>query len=127
MEKIIYCFDLDILMLYGNIKKTFSLCSCKRARQYSNDSTQGERVNIIIEDVEEEEEGDQEENPQRPIYLLDCKEHVWSVSFGASQSLQDNTQSWKRLKSNSCTLLATGLHSGRIKLWDCSTGQWVTL
>lgn len=96
---------------------------CKRARQYSNDSTQGERVNIIIEDVEEEEEGDQEENSQRPIYLLDCKEHVWSVAFGASQSLQDNTQSWKRLKSNNCTLLATGLHSGRIKLWDCSTGN----
>lgn len=97
---------------------------CKKARQYSGGSTQGEGENIIIGDVEEEEEeGDEEENQQRPIYLLDCKEYVWSVAFGASQSLQDNTQSWKRMKINSCTLLATGLQSGRIKLWDCSTGN----
>lgn len=97
---------------------------CKKARQYSGGSTQGEGENIIIGDVEEEEEeGDEEENQQRPIYLLDCKEYVWSVAFGARQSLQDNTQSWKRMKINSCTLLATGLQSGRIKLWDCSTGN----
>lgn len=117
-----------IHVFWCNNIKFFSLCSCKKARQYSGGSTQGEGENIIIGDVEEEEEeGDEEENQQRPIYLLDCKEYVWSVAFGASQSLEDNTQSWKRMKINSCTLLATGLQSGRIKLWDCSTGQWVTL
>lgn len=72
------------------------------------------------ENVKEEHE--EEEDKQLPIYLIDCKDYVWSVAFGEGQTPQHNPQSWKRMKTNSSTILATGLQTGRIKLWDCSTG-----
>lgn len=74
------------------------------------------------ENVKEEDQEEEEEDKQLPIYLIDCKDYVWSVAFGEGQTPQHNPQSWKRMKTSSSIILATGLQTGRIKLWDCSTG-----
>jgi WD repeat/SOCS box-containing protein 1 len=82
-----------------------------------------DNIEILLEDQDKDSERDHREK-ERPIYLIDCKDYVWSVAFGSSHAKEkDNTQSWKRVKINESTILATGLQTGRIKLWDCSTGQ----
>ncbi|XP_048733692.2 WD repeat and SOCS box-containing protein 1-like isoform X2 [Ostrea edulis] len=96
----------------------------KKARQYSGCSTSDvDGIRVLLDDQDEEPESDHRKE-QRPIYLIDCKDYVWSVAFGSSHSQQkDNNHSWKRVKINKSTILATGLQTGRIKLWDCSTGN----
>lgn len=103
---------------------------CKKARQYSGGSTQGYDVieydsEVDPENVKEEDQEEEEEDKQLPIYLIDCKDYVWSVAFGEGQTPQHNPQSWKRMKTSSSIILATGLQTGRIKLWDCSTGNLI--
>lgn len=95
----------------------------KRARQYSSGSTNdSDNVEILLENEEEDPDSDQEQ--ERPIFLIDCKDYVWAVAFGSGDSVhKDDSQSWKRVKINTSSILATGLQTGRIKLWDCMTGN----
>ncbi|XP_041348216.1 WD repeat and SOCS box-containing protein 1-like [Gigantopelta aegis] len=66
-----------------------------------------------------------EDTCQQPR-LLDCGEHVFALAFGASKNQQKAHKSvkvWTRFNFNGGLILATGLQSGKIKLWNCSTGQ----
>ena len=60
------------------------------------------------------------------LRLLDCGEHVFSLAFGASKEQQKAHKSvkvWTRFNFDGGLILATGLQSGKIKLWNCSTGE----
>ncbi|XP_067680259.1 WD repeat and SOCS box-containing protein 1-like [Haliotis asinina] len=66
---------------------------------------------------------DQESHETRQTLTIDCGELVWSVAFGSGTSKTDNAHVWTRLKLDQNLILATGLQSGRIKLWNCGTGH----
>ncbi|ESO82429.1 hypothetical protein LOTGIDRAFT_198013 [Lottia gigantea] len=55
-------------------------------------------------------------------HVLDCKEAVWSMAFGSGRSQNSRTS---RFKFDQNMILATGLQSGRIKIWNCRTGLFL--
>ncbi|KAK6190759.1 hypothetical protein SNE40_002553 [Patella caerulea] len=61
-----------------------------------------------------------DEDILHPKRSLDCKENVWSVAFGCGKSESIGTA---RFKFGQNSILATGLQSGRIKLWNCKSGS----
>uniref|UniRef100_H3BD06 WD repeat and SOCS box-containing protein 1 n=1 Tax=Latimeria chalumnae TaxID=7897 RepID=H3BD06_LATCH len=60
-------------------------------------------------------------------HALDCGDIVWSLAFGSSVSEKQSCcvdVEWHRFKfGQDQLLLATGLNSGRIKIWDVYTGK----
>ena len=55
--------------------------------------------------------------------MIDCGEIVHSLAFGMSTS--HRFRRWKCQRGSAPVLvLATGHQSGRIKLWNCNTGEF---
>ncbi|KAL5016859.1 hypothetical protein ScPMuIL_006448 [Solemya velum] len=61
-------------------------------------------------------------NCHRQHHIIDCGEMVWSLAFGSGKSQAVFSTKWHRFHFDRNLILATGLQSGRIKLWACETG-----
>lgn len=60
----------------------------------------------------------------RKYHLIDCAENIWALSFGSGISQKaENLPYYRHCRFDQNVILATGLASGRIKLWNCHTGN----
>lgn len=53
---------------------------------------------------------------------IDCMDYVWSMAFGSGISRSQYNHR-RRFSFNSDLILATGLQSGKIKVWNVYTGR----
>ncbi|KAK7000056.1 WD repeat and SOCS box-containing protein 1 [Biomphalaria glabrata] len=58
----------------------------------------------------------------RKYHLIDCGENIWSLAFGSGFSHKGANTNYRHCRFDQNLILATGLASGRIKLWNCHTG-----
>ncbi|KAH9502605.1 WD repeat and SOCS box-containing protein 1 [Bulinus truncatus] len=59
----------------------------------------------------------------RKYHLIDCGENIWSLAFGSGFSQKGvPSNQYRHCRFDQSLILATGLASGRIKLWNCQTG-----
>lgn len=61
-----------------------------------------------------------------PLHVIDCGDYVWSITFGSGTSYEENLTTMhqrRRLRFDKDLIVATGLQSGKIKLWNCLTGK----
>ncbi|KAK3084253.1 hypothetical protein FSP39_010709, partial [Pinctada imbricata] len=92
----------------------------KRSRQYSGETEESLSSQIENHDAQEE---DRSESNRRSVFVIDCKENVWSVAFGSGTSKDYWRHQWRRFEFDTSLVLATGLQTGKIKLWNCVTGN----
>jgi len=65
---------------------------------------------------------DDEGKVERRAYHIDCCDYVWSMAFGSGIS-ESNIKLWRRFIFNHDMILAVGLQSGKIKLFNVFSGQ----
>lgn len=79
----------------------------------------------LIEDLIQQERNDiTNQQRYRVPHTIECGGYVSAVAFGTGTSKQESYQTmWKRFKFDDVLILATGLQNGKIKTWDCNTGN----
>ncbi|XP_060075743.1 WD repeat and SOCS box-containing protein 1-like [Ylistrum balloti] len=73
--------------------------------------------------MKEEEDDNQHLKRKRVTRTIDCGGFVTAVAFGTGTSKGGYHTMWKRFKFDDVMILATGLLNGKIKTWDCDTGN----
>lgn len=73
------------------------------------------------------ESDDTEDEAVRPKHVIDCGELVWALAFGSSSGIshpQPGGVHFRRFEHFTKDLiLATGLQTGRIRIWCVNTGE----
>ncbi|XP_021346346.1 WD repeat and SOCS box-containing protein 1-like [Mizuhopecten yessoensis] len=107
--------------------KEYNSCAERRQRLVNQISEEHLTTLRLIEDLVKQDRNEgsnkQQVKGRRVPRSIDCGGHISAVAFGTGTSKHDYQSVWKRFKFDDVLILATGLLSGKIKTWDCNTGN----
>ncbi|XP_033748705.1 WD repeat and SOCS box-containing protein 1-like [Pecten maximus] len=104
--------------------KEYNSCSERRRRLVNQIGEQHLTSLRLIEDLIRQERNDvHSQQRYRVPRTIDCGGFVSALAFGTGTSKHDYQTMWKRFKFDDVLILATGLLNGKIKTWDCNTGN----
>ncbi|RUS79796.1 hypothetical protein EGW08_012443 [Elysia chlorotica] len=68
--------------------------------------------------------GDKQGLNKRKYHIIDCSDVIWSLAFGSGRDQKDRMSGFGG-RFDPSLVIATGLASGKIRLWNCAEGTLI--